>query len=108
MRNSQEYNTGYPFHHPQPQRHTEAIRAYSYWRDGEIRYEDQWGRRIYPKGNEDGNTRGKNKEEFRFDLWPAKEDVMGENGEGRGKAVVPGGSMTLREQRLRTRGIRKR
>lgn len=105
LRNSQEYNN-YPFHHPQPQRHTEAIRAYSYWRDGEIRYEDQWGRRIYPKGNGDGNAGGK--EELRFDLWPVKEDVMGENEMGGGKAVVPGGSMTLRGQRLRARRIGRR
>ena len=106
MRNSQEYSNSYSFHHPQPQRQTEAIRAYSYWRDGEIRYEDQWGRRIYPRSNGDGNTGGKNKEEFRFDLWPAKDD-MDENGTGGGKAVAPGGLMTLREQRLRARGMRR-
>ncbi|RPB22210.1 hypothetical protein L211DRAFT_340197 [Terfezia boudieri ATCC MYA-4762] len=106
----QDYKNSYPFHHPQPQRHTEAIRAYSYWRDGEIRYEDQWGRRIYPKGNWDSKEGAKNKQEegFRFDLWPPKEDVMGETGMGGGKVVVPGGNITLREQRLRARGIRRR
>lgn len=110
LRNSQDYKNSYPFHHPQPQRHTEAIRAYSYWRDGEIRYEDQWGRRIYPKGNWDSKEGAKNKQEegFRFDLWPPKEDVMGETGMGGGKVVVPGGNITLREQRLRARGIRRR
>ncbi|KAF8423541.1 hypothetical protein EV426DRAFT_574397 [Tirmania nivea] len=105
--NSQEYSNSYLFHHPQPQRHTEAIRAYSYWIDGEIRYEDQWGRRIYPKDNGTGNAAGKNKE-FRFNLWPVKEDIMGENGMGGGKAVMPGGGMTLREQRLKARGVKRR
>lgn len=73
-----------------------------------MRYEDQWGRRIYPKGNGGGSTGGKSKEEFRFNLWPVKEDAMGENAIGGGQAAVPGGSMTLREQRLRVRGNRRR
>lgn len=101
FRNSQEYN-GHPVHHPQPQRHSETIKAYSYWIDGEIRYEDQWGRRIYPKDKGNGNM------EFTLDLWPVKEDVMDEDGTGGGKLAVPGGRMTLREQRLRARGSRRR
>lgn len=106
-RNSPEYNS-YPFHHPQPQRHSQAIKEYAYWKDGEILYEDQWGRRIYPGGT-NTNSGGKNDGDFKLDLWPVKEEVMGEEGVGTGGgkvAAVPGGKMTLREQRFRARGRR--
>ncbi|KAI5838282.1 hypothetical protein DFP73DRAFT_485907 [Morchella snyderi] len=39
------------------------------WPHGEIRFEDQWGRRLVPAGQRDS---------FRFDLWPVEEDVNGE------------------------------
>lgn len=112
FRNSLEYHHGYPFHHPQPQRHTEAVKAYMYWKDGEFRYEDQLGRRIYPGGGGSGSSTGNGggNSDFKLDLWPVKEDSMGEGSMGRGgnlSAVVPGGKMTLREQRQRTRGMRR-
>lgn len=45
------------------------------WPHGEIRFEDQWGRRLIPAGHRDS---------FRFDLWPVEEDV---NGEGVGASA---------------------
>jgi len=72
-----------------------------------MRYEDQWGRRIYPRNNSDGSTGGKNNGKLKFDLWPVKGDSMGENGMGGGDAADPGGRVTLREERSRMRGIRR-
>lgn len=45
------------------------------WPHGEVRFEDQWGRRLIPAGHRDS---------FRFDLWPVEEDV---NGEGVGASA---------------------
>ncbi|KAF8536060.1 hypothetical protein BDD12DRAFT_808060 [Trichophaea hybrida] len=43
------------------------------WRHGEIRFEDQWGRRLIPVGEKDS---------FQFDVWPVEEDAALEEGEG--------------------------
>jgi len=43
------------------------------WRHGEIRFEDQWGRRLIPVGEKDS---------FQFDVWPVEEDAVLEEGEG--------------------------
>jgi len=42
---------------------------------GEVRFEDQWGRRLIPVERKDA---------FRFDLWPVEEDVDNEVGDGSG------------------------
>lgn len=89
VRGSHAYNKSY-----QPQPKPALGNVYSYWRDGEIRYEDQWGRRIYPEVN--GTDSG-----FRLDLWPVKEDAVEDTGGAR--LAIPGGRPTLREQRPRAR-----
>ena len=56
--------------HPPP---IHPVIARKMWPQGEVRFEDQWGRRLIPVGHKDS---------FRFDLWPVEEDVEHE-GDGR-------------------------
>ncbi|KAL7268756.1 hypothetical protein RUND412_008606 [Rhizina undulata] len=57
------------------------------WVNGEVRFEDQWGRRLIPVGREDS---------FKFDLWPVEEDVDAEKvGSGVQGAWVRNGGASL-------------
>jgi hypothetical protein len=62
---------------------TAPVVARKMWKHGEVRFEDQWGRRLIPVGRREG---------FRFDLWPVEEDVLleGPEGEAQGGAWVRG------------------
>lgn len=83
---------------------------YSYWWDGEIRYEDQWGTRIYPRENDGGcetsGSGGAADNGFTQDKWTVGGD-MATGQQGGGLAAIPGGGATYREQGLRRRGIRR-
>ncbi|KAI5848398.1 hypothetical protein BZA05DRAFT_340175 [Tricharina praecox] len=56
---------------------THPVIARKMWPHGEVRFEDQWGRRLIPLEHRDS---------FRFDLWPVEEDVDRE-GDGDGRSV---------------------
>lgn len=52
------------------------------WPHGEVRFEDQWGRRLIPLGRRDS---------FKFDLWPVEEEGAGFDGGPVRGAWVRGG-----------------
>ncbi|KAF8466729.1 hypothetical protein BDZ91DRAFT_163512 [Kalaharituber pfeilii] len=98
VRGSRPYNV-YSYKQPaQPA----ATKIYSFWKDGEWGYEDQWGNRIYPGGSPppDGS---------RFNLWPVKEDVndevVGGPGNTGSRMAIPGGRSSLNEQRMAQRNM---
>lgn len=106
LRSSPEYITS-SFYHPQPQRQNQAVKVYSYWWDGEIRYEDQWGTRVYPRenGSSSGTSGGDAANNvFTRSVWV---DDMAIELQGGKLAAIPGGRLTYGEQGLRGRGIRR-
>jgi len=58
-----------------PKAVTHPVIARKMWPHGEVRFEDQWGRRLIPTEHRDS---------FQFDLWPVEEDV---DREGDGRSV---------------------
>ncbi|KAF3925771.1 hypothetical protein ABW20_dc0100973 [Dactylellina cionopaga] len=44
--------------------HESSVMARAMWKHGEVRYEDQWGRRLVPVGRQNS---------FMFELWPVSE-----------------------------------
>ncbi|KAJ6265012.1 hypothetical protein Dda_1167 [Drechslerella dactyloides] len=44
--------------------HESSVMARAMWKNGEVRYEDQWGRRLVPIGRQNS---------FMFELWPVSE-----------------------------------
>lgn len=47
-----------------PKHHEYSVMARTMWKDGEVRFEDQWGRKLIPIGRQDS---------FAFELWPVPE-----------------------------------
>ncbi|KAK6350454.1 hypothetical protein TWF718_003645 [Orbilia javanica] len=45
--------------------HESSVMARAMWKNGEVRYEDQWGRRLVPIGRQNS---------FMFELWPVSEE----------------------------------
>lgn len=54
-----------------------TVVARKMWRRGEVRFEDQWGRRLVPV-NVNGDVDGSGGVGFRFEIWPVEEDVVNE------------------------------
>lgn len=54
----------FPFGQVNTKHHEFTVMARAMWKNGQIRYEDQWGRRIVPVGRQDS---------FMFELWPVAE-----------------------------------
>lgn len=48
----------------EPKHHKYSVMARTMWKDGEVRFEDQWGRKLIPIGRQDS---------FAFELWPVPE-----------------------------------
>ena len=109
LRSTPDY-TPSSLYHPQPQRQNQAVKVYGYWRDGEIRYEDQWGARIYPRENRGGSGTsgggGMANSGFTQDMWTARDDRATDQQRGK-LAAIPGGRVTYGEHGLRRRGIRR-
>ena len=78
MRRGVEYiRAGSPKQWHPPEIHSVIARQ---WVKGEVRFEDQWGRRLIPVAEQESTG-------FKFDLWPVEEDVLHEGDEGRGAWV---------------------